>query len=184
MGLYGIVDIYQNTLSRMKINENKEMILYSLVAFSFPFFLPKFQLLLGSVVNTTLILSAFYLKGRNILPLIFLPSIGTVMNGVIFGPFTAYLIYLLPFIWIGNALLIGGIKLFYIKLGLNYALSSIISIFAKTSIIFTSTYILFSLNILPSAFLVAMGLIQVITATVGCISAYSLNFARKKIVRA
>jgi hypothetical protein len=181
MGMYGIIDLYQNSLSHFKIKENREMILYSAIAFSFPFFLPKFQLLLGSVVNTTLVLSAFYLKGKNVLPLIFLPSIGTLLNGVLFGPFTPYLLYLLPFIWIGNALLIGGIKLFYIKLGLNYNLSSIISIAAKTSFLFASAYILFSLNIIPQAFLIAMGLIQVITATIGCFSAYSLNFARKKL---
>jgi hypothetical protein len=181
MNIYGIIDLYQNSLSHMKIKENREMILYSIIAFTFPFLLPHSQILLGSVVNTTLILSAFYLKGKNVLPLIVLPSIGAALNGLIFGPFTFYLIYLLPFIWIGNALLIGGMKLLYIKLRLNYIFSSVISIIAKTSLLFISTYILFTLNIIPQTFLVAMGLIQVITAAIGCTSAYSANLARRKI---
>lgn len=181
MNLYGIIDLYQHSFSYMKIKENKEMILYSIISFTFPFLLPHSQILLGSVVNTTLILSAFYLKGKNVLPLIILPSIGTALNGLIFGPLTFYLIYLLPFIWIGNALLIGGVKLLYIKLKLNYIFSSIISISAKASLLFVSTYILFTLNIIPQAFLVAMGLIQVFTAAIGCASAYSVNLARRKI---
>lgn len=179
----GIIDLYQNSLNYKKIDENKEMILYSLISVAFPFLFPNLQILLGSVVNSTLVLSAFYLKGKKILPMIILPSISTLSRGLIFGPSTIYLVYLLPFIWLGNALLVGLMKLFYIKLKANYVFSSVFSIFAKVSVIFIFTYILFTLHVVPQALLLAMGLMQVVTAAIGCASAYFVDAGRKRLVK-
>ena len=183
MNIFGIIDLYQHSLYYKKIDENKEMILYSLISFAFPFLFPSFQILIGSTVNAALVLSAFYLKGKKVLPMIILPSIATISRGILFGPLTVYLVYLLPFIWLGNAVLIGMMKLLYIKLKGNYVVSSIFSISAKVSIIFASTYILFTLNVVPQALLLAMGLIQVITATIGCASAYFVDFGRKRLLK-
>ncbi|PIP14922.1 hypothetical protein COY88_02950 [Candidatus Roizmanbacteria bacterium CG_4_10_14_0_8_um_filter_35_28] len=43
---------------------------------------------------------------KKILPVIVLPSLGAILNGVLFGPATIFLYYFLPFIWIGNLILI------------------------------------------------------------------------------
>ena len=182
MVVTGIINIYKHSLDYKRIHEDKEMILYSSVAFLFPFFLQTQQLLLGSAVNTTLVLSAFYLKGRKVLPLMVLPSIGAVANGILFGPLTVYLVYMVPFIWVGNALLIGMMKLLYVKLGTNYIISATASVCSKVGFLFVSSYLLFTLGAVPEFFLYAMGIMQAATAIAGCTSAYFVDVGRKRLL--
>ena len=92
------------TLSQAQ--EYAEMILYAVVAFSLPFILGHEQLLVGSVVNCALVLAALNLRGARLLPVILLPSVGALLAGMVFGPLSASLVYMLPFIWLGNAILV------------------------------------------------------------------------------
>lgn len=181
MNLYGIFDIYQHKVKYLKIEENKEMALYSLVAFAFPFLLQQPQILLGSVVNTTLAMSAFYLKGRRVLPLVFLPSIGALAQGFLFGPLTGYLVYMLPFIWLGNAVMIGAVKLLFVKLKSNYAFSAASAVVLKTGLLFAAAYLLFNFGIVPAEFIYFFSIMQIFTATIGCAAAYGIDVGRKNM---
>jgi hypothetical protein len=180
MHIRDTADIYGQSINLLRLDQNKEMALYALVAISFPFLLPQSQLMLGAVVNSTLFMSAFYLKGRKVLPAIMLPSLGAVMSGLLFGPSTAFLIYMLPFIWAGNALLVGGMKLLYLRMRMDYIVASALSIAAKVALIFGSAFALYSFGLVPAVFLASMGVLQAVTAIIGCSSALAVKAARKK----
>ncbi len=73
-----------------------------IVAFAIPFFVSGPQWLTGTAVNCLLILAAARLPQRFVWPVIILPSLGALAHGALFGPFTPFLLFFVPFIWIGN----------------------------------------------------------------------------------
>ena len=154
---------------------------YSLLGFLAPFFLSFSQLFLGTVVNISLISSSLYLKGKKILPIIILPSLGVLSRGIIFGPLTIFLMYMIPFIWIGNSILVFSVKLFHIKLNRSYVLSSVFGSFLKAGFLFIITYVLFILGIVPSAFLFLMGAMQLFTAVTASLVLVPVKKIRKKL---
>src|SRR3989338_293273 len=97
------------------LEENLQTVLLAALCFFIPFALSHPQLLVGSIVNASLILGATYLKGHKLLPVILLQSIGVLTAGVIFGSFTVFLIYMIPFIWIANAIYAYGYKFLALK---------------------------------------------------------------------
>ena len=101
------------------IQENAELVVYSMVCFFVPFLLGHPQLLVGTVVNASLILAALNLKSYKLLPIIMIPSLGVLTKGLIFGPFTIFLVYMIPFIWIGNTILVYCFKKFNLGLRMN-----------------------------------------------------------------
>ena len=60
--------------------------------------------------STAVITSSLNLKGWKLVPVILAPALGALSRGLLFGPMTIYLIYLLPFIWIGNTILVFTFK--------------------------------------------------------------------------
>ncbi len=88
------------------------MVIFSLAAFFIPLFLGHQQIIVGSVVNAFLITAGMHLKGYKVLPIIIMPSLGALSAGLIFGPLTKFLIIMIPFIWIGNALFVFTFKYF------------------------------------------------------------------------
>jgi len=88
---------------------------YSSIAYFTPLFFVQPQIFLGTVVNSMLICGALYVRGAKLIPLIVLPSIGAISRGFLFGPLSVFLFYMLPFIWISNAILVFSIKAFYLK---------------------------------------------------------------------
>ncbi|MFH0875747.1 MAG: hypothetical protein V1859_07455 [archaeon] len=152
---------------------------YSLLAFLLPLLIGHPQILVGVGINTVLILCAIYMDAKGTLPVILLPSVGVLTRGLIFGPFTVYLIYMIPFIWIGNAIIVYAMKYFKGKLKSNYFVSLGISSGLKTAFLFGCAYILVTLKIIPVAFLTTMGLMQLTTAVLGGIVAYGIIKARK-----
>jgi hypothetical protein len=158
-----------------------EMVVYTVVSFFIPLFLGHPQLIVGIVVNSLLIAAALNLKGMKLLPVIISPALGALTRGVLFGPFTIYLIYMIPFIWIGNAILVFSFKLLKLKLKRNYWIALIIGSVFKAGFLFSIAYILYSLQILPVIFLTAMGLIQLTTALGGGIFAYGFQYTKKKL---
>ena len=142
------------------LTENFELVLYSSICFFLPFFLHHSQWLTGTIVNTALVLSALRLK--KVLPIIILPSLGVLCAGLLFGTLTTYLLYLIPFIWIGNALLVYFVKRINKKM-LSLPVASII----KSLFLFSAAFILVKLTFIPAVFLVAMGPIQLLTALSG-----------------
>jgi hypothetical protein len=115
------------------------------------------QWLVGTVVNACLFSGAIYLPRKYILPLAIFPSLGVLARGLIFGPFTWFLVYFLPFIWLGNLILIIVSKKFNL----------IFAAFTKFLFLFLVANIYFSFHIVPKVFLVTMGLNQLATALAG-----------------
>lgn len=158
---------YERAYLLKEEHEFLELCIISFLSFAIPFFIPQPQLLTGSLVNAFIIFAALRFKGKNILPVILLPSIAAFSRGLLFGPFTPFLAYLIPFIWTGNALLLFSIKYLHVKLNKNYPVSLFIGALLKSSFLFASAFLLYNTIQLPAVFLEAMGVLQFATAVVG-----------------
>jgi hypothetical protein len=148
------------------------------LAFLIPFLISGPQLLTGSLVNCFLILSTRLVDKKNHLTIAVLPSIAAVLNGLVFGKFTPFLVFFLPFIWIGNFVLIKSI--IYLKNKLPLSFSMIISIILKTIILYISALVYFKLNLVPKIFLTAMGVFQLVTGIMGGLVFLGINKFIKK----
>ena len=158
-----------------------ELFIYSLLSFFIPFILSHPQLLVGTIVNSALVLAALNLRGIRLLPVIMLPSLAVLSSGLIFGQFTYYLLYLIPAIWLRNSLLVWSFKHFKLEKGLNYGFSLVIGAILKSLFLFAVAYLLYFLHIIPVIFLAAMGLIQLTTALSGGIVAFVVHKAKKQL---
>lgn len=148
---------------------------YSLLFCSFfvPFFVQGPQFLTGTVVNTFLFLFVSQFPSKKTFPIVVLPSVAAVLNGVLFGKFTIFLLYFLPFIWMGNYILTKSFTYFSKKN--SFFVSVLISSLLKFSVLFIIANIFTSMKIVPSAFLQSMGLIQLYTALIGGILALGIS---------
>ncbi len=145
---------------------------YSLISFFVPFLIGHPQWVVGIIVNSVLILTALNLKKYSLLPVIILPSIGVLSRGLIFGPYTPFLIYFIPFIWIGNAIILFLFKWLNVNKRINYFITLLISAAAKTGFLFATAFILYKLALVPAVFLTAMGALQFLTALGGGVVAW------------
>ena len=123
------------------------------------------QLLTGSVINMLLFIGAKTLTRRQLAALIVLPSLGALMNGVLFASLTPYLIYLMPFIWLSNGVLIWLYQILHKKF--SQTLSIGIAAVAKTLVLFLVAQVMFGVGMVPVIFLTAMGVVQLVTALAG-----------------
>ena len=148
----------------------------NVLLFVVPFFLGESQLLVGSVVNLALIYIALNFKQAKLLPAIFLPAIASILRNSVLGSATAYLAILMPFIWMSNGLFIMAIRGMVYK-GKSLILSLGVSSVAKALFLFCVTFMLVSLFKFPNVLLVAMGIMQLVTASIASIiySIYSKN---------
>ena len=135
------------------------------LAFVIPLLFNGSQIITGSIINTLLFISAAKLSKRTLPFMAVIPSLGAVSNGILFGPFTIYLVYFLPFIWVGNYLLMYVAK----------SSSFLVAALAKSLFLFLIAYIFVSLHIVPKIFLTAMGILQLVTALVGGIAAIGIS---------
>ena len=134
------------------------------------------QIIVGSIVNTALIMAGLNLKGwRRLILIATLPSLSAIGSGYIFGNLTKVTLFMVPGIWFGNFSLIIIMKYLYANKKFNYALSAVISIAVKVTIIFGVLNIWMAFSVLPSQGAVAntlrntMGLTQLITASIGSV---------------
>lgn len=132
------------------------------------------QIIVGSIVNTALIMAGLNLKGwRKLVLIATLPSLSAVGSGYIFGNLTKVTVFMIPGIWLGNFSLIMLMKYLYANKEINYVISAAISILVKVAIIFGVLNIWMAFSILPNQGAVAntlrntMGLTQLITASIG-----------------
>jgi len=154
--------ISEKTILWLRITALTKTIVFLIPLFFIPFLLGGPQLLIGSIINLLLIFVA--LKYKNyyaIIPMMMLPSIATSLRGFVFGPFTIFLVYMIPAIWLGNFVLIYTIQ--HIK---TQRLSILVGGFLKTICLFVVAYILVTLWILPTIFLKTMGMFQLITVMI------------------
>lgn len=156
------------------------------LSFSVPFFFSNSQFLTGTLVNATLFLTAIFLPKKYFLPIIIFPSLGVLSRGIIFGPFTPFLIYFLPIIWLGNFLLILSFRIFFARLprlprvktrgaqsrGANIFQSIIFASLIKWILLYSIAKIYFSFHLIPNIFLQTMGIYQFITACLGGLIAF------------
>lgn len=137
------------------------------------------QLIVGSIVNTALVISAINLKGwKKILLVVTMPSISTIASGYIFGPISMPMVYMMPAIWLGNFALIFSFKLIMLKMKKNYWISAIVGILAKVLIIYGLFCLIKLFGVFPPKAIPtlqkSMSLIQLITATIGCIIGFGI----------
>ena len=114
--------------------------------------------------------------------MIFTPSLGVFAAGIIFSGLTKYLLFFMPMIWISNAILVYGYKLFrnYSKLSISKSIS--LAILFKVALLSFTALILISLGVVPDVFMSVMSVFQLMTAVIGAISALSVTkFVLSKI---
>lgn len=149
-----------------------KLTLYS-VSFALPLILGGPQLITGAMVNCLLFLAASRLSGKELWPVVMLPSLGALMHGVLFGPLTIFLVYFLPMIWLGNYVLVKlASRLASWPMLLRVGLSS----FLKFGLLFLAAQIYWRLNLVPAVFLMSMGYVQLTTALIGGLLASGINF--------
>jgi len=152
------------------------LVIYTL-SFAIPIIVSHPQWITGAVVNCLLYLTAEKLSKKEYLPVIVLPSLGAITYGVLFGPQTVFLYYFLPFIWVGNYLLI---SLFSMLKNQNYFIRVILSSLTKYLFLVIFANIYFGFKIVPKLFITSMGIVQLITALTGGILSYFILKLLKK----
>ena len=140
-------------------------VVLALSSFFIPFSLGGPQWLVGTGVNAFLFLAALFLPKKSILPLVVLPSLGVLGRGIVFGPLTMFLVYFLPFIWIGNLTLIAVFRKAHPRFG--YLGGVCLAALAKFLLLFLVARLYFELSLAPQVFLQLMGLNQIFTALAG-----------------
>lgn len=143
------------------------------VAFLIPFFISGPQLLTGTIVNMLLYLYVMRFYNKRTLLLVVAPSIGALLNGILLGKFTMFLLYLLPFIWIGNYALLQVFRTLQNRYGIVNSL--VISSLVKCGILFGFALLLVGIKVIPAIFLQMMGLFQLYTALMGGGAAYIIH---------
>ena len=141
------------------------------LAFLIPMIFSYPQWLIGTMVNALLFIAAIKLDFKKQLSIIILPSIGAFAHGVLFGPLTVFLLYFLPFIWLGNALLVKFVGLKLVS-HWPFLYRALIASILKFTILFLVAYVYINLGLVPVVFLSSMGLIQLLTAVMGAIMAF------------
>ena len=131
----------ENTLDQSIYNFSEKIdwmqtIIIGLIAFLVPTFLAQLihtvfgaqsvvvansQIIVGSIVNMALIISAINIKDwKKIIGVVTMPSISTILSGYVFGTASVFMVYMIPAIWLGNLSLIYFYKLVLWEKEKNY----------------------------------------------------------------
>lgn len=158
-------------------------ILIMIGAFVVPTFLAKViplgryqQIIVGTIVNMSLVLTALYTKGTvKTIAIATLPSVSTILSGLLFGGMTLYSKTMIPAIWIGNFAFILLYKTLYVNKKIQYPISAVIAVLVKVAIIYLGFTIMVNAMTIPDmvkqTLNTSMGVTQLITATSGSILA-------------
>ncbi|MFW5990887.1 MAG: hypothetical protein ACOCQX_01530 [Candidatus Nanoarchaeia archaeon] len=171
--------VFNNQEYRLGLfQENVEMVVYTLVSFFVSFFIGHPQFIVGTIVNCALILGALNVRSYKLLPIIIAPSLGVFARGLLFGPFTIFLLYMIPFIWVGNLII-----LYVFKLNKNKFIALPVGALAKAGFLFIAAYALFSFGLVPKVFLFAMGAVQLATAFSGGLVAIGIQKVKNQPIK-
>jgi len=157
-----------------------EIMMYTIVSFFLPLMIGHPQIIVGVVVNALLISSALNIRGYKLLPVIIAPAFGAFSRGILFGPFTIFLVYMIPFIWIGNAILVYVFKELNLHKKINRWITLLAGSILKAAFLFSVAFTFVKAGILPALFLTTMGFFQLYTAILGGIMALGLQSVRKR----
>jgi hypothetical protein len=143
------------------------------------------QLIIGSIVNATLVMTALNLKGTaKIMGVVTMPSVATILGGYVFHTASPLMVYMIPAIWVGNYVLVYMFKKLLVVKNKNYFLTAICGIVLKVAIIFGAFSILNYIGIFPEKLVAnlqkAMGMTQLVTASIGTVIAYAFYCLEKK----
>ncbi|MFH1788919.1 MAG: hypothetical protein ABH834_06030 [Candidatus Altiarchaeota archaeon] len=179
-----MMDVYLDKTYFKHSARHQAIEMYALAGLGFliPFAIGHPQLLVGAAVNALIIRASLSLPLSRALPVLVMPSVGALARGLVFGPYTVYLLYMIPFIWIGNAILFTAFKA---KAGfkLKYRWKLLAGCLAKAGFLYGSAYVLYSAGIVPALFLTAFGILQLVTALMGGAIAYPPVFLEKRVTR-
>lgn len=146
------------------------------------------QIIVGSIVNTALIISAINLKGwQKILGVITMPSISTTLSGYVFQTASPYMAWMIPAIWIGNFALVYAYKFIMLSKSKNYFLAGFCGVLVKVAIISASFILIKSFGVFPEKLVdnlqTAMTSTQLITASIGTIIAFGIYSIEKSTLK-
>lgn len=160
-----------------KVRLVKIEILLPVLIFTVPLIFSGPQLIVGSIVNCLLFVSALKLQKNRLYLISAIPSTAALLHNTLFGKFTMFLLFFLPIIWIGNYTLM----LIYKKLNEKTipVVAVLLSSLIKSGILYLSAIIYFRLHLVPAIFITSMGLIQLLTTLLGGFSAVYLLKAIK-----
>jgi hypothetical protein len=150
----------------------------SILSLAIPFYLGHPQWLVGIIVNACLFSAAIFLPKKYIWPIIILPSLGVLSRGLVFGPLTMFLVYFLPFIWLGNFVLVSTFKKLYSQV--HYLVAVSLAAVAKFFFLWLVANIYFQFALVPSIFVKLMGFNQLATALAGGVVTWLIFGAYKK----
>ncbi len=142
------------------------------------------QIIVGSIVNMALVVSAINIKGwKKIIGIVTMPSISTILSGYVFRTASTYMVYMIPAIWLGNFALVYAYKFIMLNKKQNYFLAGVIGVIAKVSVIFGFFEILNLVKVFPDKLISnlqnAMGMTQLITASIGVLIAFAIYKVEK-----
>ncbi len=152
-----------------------ELIILSTLSFLLPIFIGHPQWVIGIAINFLLFRASLSMNYWRTLPTILLPSIGVFTAGILFGSLTSYLLYFIPFIWLGNFVYVFASKFVSHKFKKNYGLNVLSASLVKSGILFTSAFVMVTFFGFPKVFLVSMGVFQLVNALVGGYLALSMT---------
>ena len=146
------------------------------------------QLIVGSVVNTALIVAAINLKGwKKIVGIVTMPSVSTILSGYVFKSASVYMAYMIPAIWIGNFVLIYAYKKILVEKKMNYFLAGVVGVVLKVLVIFAGFELLNVLGVFPpkavATLQTAMSTTQAITATIGVLITFVIYEIEKHTLK-
>ena len=152
-----------------------------LTAFLIPLVFAGPQIVIGSLINCYLFLSTQLYPKKQWLVLAALPSIAALSHGYLFGPATPFLIYFLPFIWLGNLVLMWSFDKW--QKTVTVPGSMFMAALLKSALLFVIANIYVKLALVPAIFLTAMGVFQLATAMIGGAFAYLVLTTNKRFIR-
>lgn len=185
----------QQLIDTKKITNIIVTLLIIIGAFVVPTFLAKIiplgkyqQLVVGTIVNASLILTALYTKGTiKTIAIATLPSMSTILGGLLFATMTKFSQVMIPAIWLGNFAFILLYKVLYVNKKVAYPISAVIAIVAKVAIIYLGFTIMVNAMTVPemvkTTLNTSMGVTQLITATCGSILAFLVMISVKLSAR-
>jgi hypothetical protein len=157
----------EDSLTEIFKKEWLQITLFTLLSISAPLFIKSPQILVGSIVNFSLFLSAKRLGFKKTLPSILLPSLIAYSSNILFEGATHFLIFFVPVIFIGNSI--------YVLL--NQYIKN--SFFCKSIFLYIFAFVFVNEDGLPEVFLSSMGVMQFVTAVIGGI----LGFVTTEVFR-
>ncbi|HEX8923569.1 MAG TPA: hypothetical protein VF828_02445 [Patescibacteria group bacterium] len=129
-----------------------------------PLLLSGPQLLIGTTVNFLLYLTAATTGKKSWLIKATLPSLATIIHGVIFGAITPFLFYLWPVISVGNWIFM---QISRSNLKTPAVVKMIAGAIVKMLLLTAGAALLFRFGVIPAILVKSMGIVQLLTATVG-----------------